>query len=69
MEVPGHPVVFVVRVVATPAGGLAGIVERVRTGERHRFVGLSELSRLIEALSAAARKNASPDDSLPGGAA
>jgi hypothetical protein len=58
--VPAPPVIFVVRVVATPAGSLAGIVERVRTGERHRFEGTSELGRLIDSLAAAARTDGEP---------
>jgi hypothetical protein len=56
---------FVVRVVITPAGDLAGVVERVRTGERHRFAGASELGRLIESLSAAARLDPSAGDPAP----
>jgi hypothetical protein len=63
--VPGPPVIFVVRVVATPAGGLAGVIERVRTGQRHRFAGMSELGRLIESLTAAARAAAAADGPTP----
>jgi len=45
------PTTLIVRVVPTPAGRLAGTVERVRTGERHRFQGMAELARLIERLT------------------
>ena len=38
---------FIVRVSRMPAQ-LAGIVERVQTGEKHRFEGAAELCRVIE---------------------
>jgi hypothetical protein len=41
---------FVVRVSRQDTLGLAGTVERVRTGERHRFQDAAALVRLIEAL-------------------
>jgi hypothetical protein len=41
-------VTFVVRVGRGPDGRLAGIVERVRTGEKHRFQEAGAIGRLIE---------------------
>jgi hypothetical protein len=41
---------FVVRVSRQDTSGLTGTVERVRTGERHRFQDAAALVRLIEAL-------------------
>jgi hypothetical protein len=38
---------FIVRVSAVPHE-LAGIVERVRTGEKHRFGNAEEMCRVIE---------------------
>ena len=38
---------FIVRVARTPRV-LEGIVERVQTGEKHRFKGADELCRIIE---------------------
>ena len=38
---------FIVRVARTPRE-LEGIVERVQTGEKHRFKGGDELCRIIE---------------------
>lgn len=44
----GSSVTFVVRVMRDPGGRLAGIVERVSTGEKHRFQDPSAIGRLIE---------------------
>jgi hypothetical protein len=46
------PVSFVVRAAADNAGRLTGIVERVRTGEKHRFEGEEALGRIIARLVA-----------------
>ncbi len=47
---------FVVRTTADAAGRLSGVVERVSTGEKRRFHGIEELSRVIEHFSATGRK-------------
>ena len=39
---------FIVRVTGTRDAGYVGIVERVRTGEKHRFQSLKSLGVLIE---------------------
>jgi hypothetical protein len=41
------PVTFVVRVAPDEAGRLTGVVERVRTGEKHRFEGEAAIGRII----------------------
>jgi hypothetical protein len=46
------PVSFVVRAAADGAGRLTGIVERVRTGEKHRFEGEAAIGRIIARLVA-----------------
>ena len=46
------PVSFVVRVAADGTGRLTGIVERVRTGEKHRFEGEVAIGRIIARLVA-----------------
>lgn len=45
-------VTFVVRVSADGPAGITGIVERVTTGEKHRFHGLEALAPLLAALIA-----------------
>jgi hypothetical protein len=47
MDEPLRPQAFIVRITGTRAEGYAGIVERVRTGEKHRFQGLETLGGLI----------------------
>ena len=47
-EAMGHSVTFVVRASRGPDGRLAGIVERVRNGEKHRFQDPSAIGQLIE---------------------
>jgi hypothetical protein len=47
-EAMGRSVTFVVRAARGPDGRLAGIVERVRTGEKHRFEESGALGHLIE---------------------
>jgi hypothetical protein len=44
----GSRFTFVVRAALGPDGRLAGVVERVRTGEKHRFEDLSAIGSLIE---------------------
>ncbi len=46
---------FVVRVVRDDAGQLAGIVERVRTGEKARFETTDGMGRLIARMVASDR--------------
>ena len=57
---PAHT--FIVRVTSADAGEVAGTVERVRTGERHRFRGADALTSLIAQLAAPARPDPSPDE-------
>lgn len=57
---------FIVRIARAEDAGLTGIVERVRTGEKHRFHGLEELAPLLARLLAAAGVDAVPDH-LAGG--
>jgi hypothetical protein len=45
VELPASAQTFIVRVTAD--GAIAGTVERVRTGEKHRFRGLESLAALI----------------------
>ncbi len=40
-------VTFVVRVIVKERPGFSGTIERVRTGEKHRFRDLETLGRLI----------------------
>ena len=47
-EATGSSVAFVVRVGRGPEGRLVGVVERVRTGEKHRFEGTGAIGPLIE---------------------
>jgi hypothetical protein len=47
-EAMGRSVTFVVRATRGPDGRLAGVVERVRTGEKHRFQDPSAIGHLIE---------------------
>lgn len=47
-EAMGRSVTFVVRVARGPDGRLAGVVERVRTGEKHRFEDPGAIGPLIE---------------------
>ena len=39
---------LVIRLTHDPADGVSGVVERVRTGVKQRFVGKEALLRLIE---------------------
>ena len=47
-ETLANSVTFVVRAARGPDGRLAGIVERVRTGEKHRFQNPGAIGHLIE---------------------
>jgi hypothetical protein len=47
-EAMGSSVSFVVRAARGPDGRLAGVVERVRTGEKHRFHDQAAIGHLIE---------------------
>ena len=49
---PGRrrPDTFVIQVTPTGAGGLAGLVRHVRTGEKRQFAELEELGRAIRAM-------------------
>lgn len=44
----GRSITFVVRAARGPDGRLAGVIERVRTGEKHRFEDPGAIGRLIE---------------------
>ena len=56
MEEPGSTyATFVVRVVRDDAGQLAGIVERVRTGEKARFETTAGMGQLIARMVAGER--------------
>jgi hypothetical protein len=46
-EAMGSSVTFVVRAARGPDGRLAGVVERVRTGEKHRFEDPEAIGLLI----------------------
>ena len=43
---------FVIRLVHDSAGGVSGVVERVRTGFKQRFEGREALNRLVEEMLA-----------------
>jgi hypothetical protein len=45
--------IFIVRVEEDQAGGVVGIVERVRTGEKERFRGYAALGDVVERMAAA----------------
>jgi aryl-alcohol dehydrogenase-like predicted oxidoreductase len=47
VELPARALTFIVRVTPADIAGIAGTVERVRTGEKHRFRGLDSLGALI----------------------
>lgn len=47
-EAMAASVTFVVRATRDPDGRLAGIIERVRTGEKWRFEDPGAIGRLIE---------------------
>lgn len=41
-------VTFVVRATRRPDGRLAGVIERVRSGEKHRFDDSAAIGRLVD---------------------
>lgn len=47
MELPAPARTFILRVMPAKGGEIAGTVERARTGEKHRFRGLTRLGALI----------------------
>ena len=47
MEMPRQRQTFIVRLTLSDGGGLSGVVERVRTGEKQRFDGVAALAELI----------------------
>lgn len=47
-EAMGHSVTFVVRATRGLDGRLAGVVERVRSGEKHRFEDSNAIGQIIE---------------------
>jgi hypothetical protein len=61
MEPPRPATTFIVRVDESDT--LSGVVERVRTGEKHRFEGAQALGALITELAAKDRPPA--EDSAP----
>jgi hypothetical protein len=52
------PLTFVVRVASDDAGRLSGVVERVRTGEKHRFDGDEAIGRIIARVVTEERRRA-----------
>jgi hypothetical protein len=52
MEQPLRPRALIVRIARTPDAGYAGTVQRVLTGETHRFQGVEALVALITSLAA-----------------
>jgi hypothetical protein len=52
------PVAFVVRVIPDEAGGLVGVIERVRTGEKERFHDAAAIGPLIARMLGAHRNQA-----------
>jgi hypothetical protein len=56
------PLTLVVRVSSREAGALRGTVERVRTGEKHRFRDVGELTAIVARLA-----EGEEVASLPGG--
>jgi len=59
------PVAFVVRVVPDEAGGLVGVIERVRTGEKERFHEAAAIGPLIARMLGARRDHFEGPDSIP----
>jgi hypothetical protein len=52
MEVPGQRQTLIVRLTLDDGGGVSGVVERVRTGEKERFDSAAALAELIEGMAA-----------------
>jgi hypothetical protein len=53
---------FVVRLSRDEAGRVAGIVERVRTGEKERFEGVAAIATLIARMVAADHAERTEED-------
>jgi hypothetical protein len=51
MREPAEPVSFIVRLTRDEDGGLSGVVERVRTGEKHRVHEVEAIGPLIARLA------------------
>ena len=51
MDAPGQPLTFIVRLTRDDRGGLSGVVERVRSGEKQRFHGVAALAEIIAAMA------------------
>ena len=51
MGLPQKSLTFVVRVGMDPAGQVTGVIERVSTGQKHRFHGFAEITALIEQMA------------------
>ena len=69
MDAPAAATGFVVWVTRDAEGRLGGTVERVRTGERHRFPDLDALGALIERMADGASSTADGAGALPADAA
>ena len=59
------PVTFMVRVVPDETGGLVGVVERVRTGEKERFHDAAAIGPVIVRMLGARRDHIERSDSIP----
>jgi len=59
------PVTFMVRVVPDEAGGLVGVIERVRTGEKERFHDAAAIGPVIVRMLGARRDHIERSDSIP----
>ena len=49
------PMAFIVRVSIDEQGGVTGVVERVRTGQKERVRGLDDIGRIIAMMIAGGR--------------
>jgi hypothetical protein len=64
MESSDRALTFIVRVTLADGGEIAGTVERVRTGEKHRFTGVDALGTLIVQIVAHEAPPAVSDSSM-----
>ena len=53
----GDYMTLIVRIRQDDAGRLSGVVERVRTGEKVRFIGLETLARTVASLLSSPRES------------
>lgn len=65
METSRRAVTFVVRLSGTESEEWLGVVERVRTGEKHRFRSVDDLGALIARMARAADREADPGAPRP----